>query len=87
MFIVLLTFNRLSKKTKKDFIYHDMGIFSKLFGNKTQDSKVKVVGKLAFLEVDMHNHILPGIDDGSQSIEQSLVLLKGLGRMGFEKFI
>jgi len=64
-----------------------MGIFSKLFGNKTQDSKVKVVGKLAFLEVDMHNHILPGIDDGSQSIEQSLTLLKGLGRMGFEKFI
>ena len=64
-----------------------MGIFSKLFGKKTQDSKVKVVGKLAFLEVDMHNHILPGIDDGSQSIEQSLTLLKGLGRMGFEKYV
>ncbi len=64
-----------------------MGIFSKLFGNKTQDSKIKVVGALSFLEVDMHNHILPGIDDGSQSIEQSLDLLKGLGRMGFEKFI
>ncbi len=64
-----------------------MGIFSKLFGSKTQDSKIKVVGKLAFLEVDMHNHILPGIDDGSQSVEQSIGLLKGLGRMGFEKFI
>ncbi|MDF2516533.1 MAG: protein tyrosine phosphatase [Sphingobacterium sp.] len=64
-----------------------MGIFSKLFGNKTQESKIKVVGALAFLEVDMHNHILPGIDDGSQSIEQSIDLLKGLGRMGFEKFI
>lgn len=64
-----------------------MGIFSKLFGNKTQGSKIKVIGKLAFLEVDMHNHILPGIDDGSQSIEQSITLLKGLGRMGLEKFI
>lgn len=64
-----------------------MGIFSRLFGNKTQNSKIRVVGKLAFLEVDMHNHILPGIDDGSKSIEQSIDLLKGLGRMGFEKFI
>lgn len=87
MFVVLLTFNNYLNRQKKDFIYQDMGIFSKLFGNKTQDSKVKVVGKLAFLEVDMHNHILPGIDDGSQSIEQSIALLKGLGRMGFEKFI
>ena len=46
-----------------------------------------MLGKLAFLEVDMHNHILPGIDDGSQSVEQSLHLLKGLTRIGFEKFI
>ncbi|UZJ65472.1 hypothetical protein OKW96_04570 [Sphingobacterium sp. KU25419] len=48
---------------------------------------MKVLGKLAFLEVDMHNHILPGIDDGSQSVEQSFQLLKGLRRMGFDKFI
>ncbi|MFL2626338.1 MAG: CpsB/CapC family capsule biosynthesis tyrosine phosphatase, partial [Flavobacteriaceae bacterium] len=25
--------------------------------------------------VDFHNHILPGIDDGSQSIAQSLMML------------
>lgn len=64
-----------------------MGFFFNIFSSKSKDSKLKVLGKLAFLEVDMHNHILPGIDDGSQSVEQSIELLKGLTRMGFEKFI
>lgn len=64
-----------------------MGFFSNIFNSKPKDSKLKVLGKLSFLEVDMHNHILPGIDDGSQSVEQSIELLKGLKRMGFEKFI
>ncbi|UIR55970.1 protein tyrosine phosphatase [Sphingobacterium sp. SRCM116780] len=64
-----------------------MGFFSNIFKGKPKDSKLRVLGKLAFLEVDMHNHILPGIDDGSQSIEQSIDLLKGLNRMGFDKFI
>lgn len=64
-----------------------MSFFSKIFKSKSKDSKLKVLGKLAFLEVDMHNHILPGIDDGSQSLEQSIHLLKGLRYMGFDKFI
>ena len=64
-----------------------MSFFSKIFKSKSKDSKLKVLGKLAFLEVDMHNHILPGIDDGSQSLEQSIHLLNGLRYMGFDKFI
>lgn len=65
-----------------------MGFWSKLFGKGSDDgAKVKVLGKLAFLEVDMHNHLLPGIDDGSQSVEQSLQLIKGLNGLGFNKFI
>lgn len=64
-----------------------MGFFSKLFGKGQNEAKVRTLGKLAFLEVDMHNHLLPGIDDGSQSAEQSLTLIRGLHAMGFEKFI
>ncbi|MFT7066537.1 MAG: hypothetical protein ACJAUO_002123, partial [Sediminicola sp.] len=26
--------------------------------------------------VDMHNHILPGIDDGAKSVEESIELIK-----------
>jgi|SRR5690606_35097512 len=64
-----------------------MGFLSNLFKSKPNTPPVKVLGKLAFLEVDMHNHILPGIDDGSANVAQSLSLIKGLNTMGFQKFI
>lgn len=37
--------------------------------------------------VDMHNHILPGIDDGAKTVEESLALIKGLSGIGIKKFI
>lgn len=39
------------------------------------------------LKVDLHSHLIPGIDDGSKSMEESLVLLKGLAALGYEKVI
>ncbi|MCD6496917.1 MAG: hypothetical protein J7M25_01250 [Deltaproteobacteria bacterium] len=34
--------------------------------------------------VDLHNHMLPGLDDGPSEISQSLELASGLARLGFE---
>ena len=39
------------------------------------------------LKVDLHSHIIPGIDDGSKSMEESLSLLKGMEALGYEKVI
>ena len=39
------------------------------------------------LKVDIHSHLIPGIDDGSQSMEESLSLLRGLEVLGYEKII
>ncbi len=39
------------------------------------------------LKVDLHSHLIPGIDDGSQSMEESLLLLKGMEALGYEKVI
>lgn len=39
------------------------------------------------LKVDLHSHLIPGIDDGSKSMEDSLVLLKGMEALGYEKVI
>lgn len=65
-----------------------MSFFTKLFGSKKVSSdKVRSLGKLAFLEVDMHNHLLPGIDDGSSSVEDSIELIKGLNGLGFQQYI
>lgn len=36
---------------------------------------------------DFHNHLLPGIDDGSKSIEESIKMLELYREMGFEKVI
>ncbi len=37
--------------------------------------------------VDLHSHLIPGIDDGSGSMEESLTLLRHMERLGYEKII
>lgn len=37
--------------------------------------------------IDIHSHLLPGIDDGAVTIEDTENLIKGLHEIGFEKFI
>ena len=37
--------------------------------------------------IDFHNHIIPGIDDGSPDSETSLNLIKGLQDLGYTEFI
>lgn len=39
------------------------------------------------LTVDMHSHILPGIDDGAPDVETSLVLVRGLYDLGIRTCI
>tara|TARA_Y100001934_G_C12354823_1_gene777526 strand:+ start:1536 stop:2261 length:726 start_codon:yes stop_codon:yes gene_type:complete len=37
--------------------------------------------------VDIHSHILPGIDDGAKDIEESISLISQMKKMGFSKII
>ena len=39
------------------------------------------------LTIDLHSHLIPGIDDGSGSMEESLVLLRGMKELGYKKVI
>jgi tyrosine-protein phosphatase YwqE len=39
------------------------------------------------LEIDMHSHLLPGIDDGSPNLELSLELIRRMMKLGFKKFV
>lgn len=52
------------------------------FGNK----KI-YTSNLSVLNADMHSHLIPGIDDGSKTIEESIVLLKKLKNLGYSKII
>jgi len=37
--------------------------------------------------VDMHSHVLPGIDDGAQNPQESIVLIKKMMELGIKKII
>lgn len=37
--------------------------------------------------IDIHNHILPGIDDGAKTVEDSITLIKEFSEFGVSKFI
>lgn len=41
----------------------------------------------SFLRTDIHNHILPAIDDGAQDIENSQYLIHSLQSLGFESLL
>ncbi|WP_291780141.1 CpsB/CapC family capsule biosynthesis tyrosine phosphatase [Cecembia sp.] len=42
---------------------------------------------LKWLEVDMHSHLIPGIDDGAKTLEDSIALIKRLKNYGLRKII
>jgi protein-tyrosine phosphatase len=39
------------------------------------------------LKVDMHSHLIPGIDDGSPTMETTISFLKEMNQLGFQKVI
>jgi len=36
--------------------------------------------------IDIHSHLMPGIDDGAKTIEETLFLINGLKEIGFSEF-
>jgi len=41
----------------------------------------------SLLNADMHSHLLPGIDDGAEDLQNSLELIKGMRELGYKKLI
>lgn len=37
--------------------------------------------------IDMHSHLIPGVDDGAKDVANSIELIKGLKELGFSHFI
>jgi tyrosine-protein phosphatase YwqE len=40
--------------------------------------------KVLNLKVDLHTHLLPGVDDGANDIEESLAMLRGMSEVGIQ---
>jgi protein-tyrosine phosphatase len=60
--------------------------FLGLFSKKTVEPEIEPID-FSLVGVDMHSHLLFGIDDGAETIENSLILIGQLKEMGFSKFI
>lgn len=50
-------------------------------------SKKNKVTDISWLGIDIHSHILPGIDDGSPDLATSLRFVKSLQELGFDELI
>lgn len=63
-----------------------MGFFSKIFGKKgaEEDSSAPFVNPVT---TEFHSHLIFGVDDGCETIEQSVELLKGFAALGMKKVI
>jgi protein-tyrosine phosphatase len=64
------------------------GFWQRLLGttNGSTDASV-TIPPLAGLQVDMHSHLLPGLDDGAETVAHSLDLLRELRALGFTKLV
>ena len=54
-----------------------------LFGKRKEIPDID----FSLLGVDMHSHLIPGIDDGAQTLENSIELIRELSGLGFRKLI
>lgn len=61
-----------------------MGLFQKLFNKK--DIELPSYD-LSDIGVDIHSHLIPGIDDGSKSLDDSIAMLTKMYHLGFKKVI
>jgi protein-tyrosine phosphatase len=60
-----------------------------MFGLFTKKDKLKkaITFDYSSIQVDMHSHVLPGIDDGAQTPEESIYLVKKMMELGIKKII
>lgn len=58
-----------------------------MFNLFSRSKKESIPADFSMLKVDMHSHLLPGIDDGAANLETSLGLIKGMMNLGYSKLI
>ena len=58
-------------------------MFNSLFKNKDKTLPID----FSLLKTDVHSHLIPAIDDGSGSLEESLTLIRKFSEMGYKKLI
>ena len=63
-----------------------MSFLKNIFRRK-EEARYPQLADYSSVGVDMHSHLIPGIDDGCKSIPESLELIKKFSELGFRKLI
>ncbi len=56
-----------------------------IFGDKTRKKRAKT--PVFSLFADVHSHLIPGIDDGCETLDESIEIIGELARVGYKKLI
>jgi len=54
---------------------------------KKKKTKEELTLDLSWMKTDMHSHLIPGVDDGAQTMDESLELIRRLADWGLQKLI
>lgn len=54
---------------------------------KRKKENTPILSDYSVLGVDLHSHLLPGLDDGARTMEDSLQIIAGLQSLGYRKII
>jgi protein-tyrosine phosphatase len=57
-------------------------MFKSLFGKPST-----IPADLSFIGADMHSHLLPGLDDGLNTLDESMIFMRELEQLGYRKLI
>jgi len=64
-----------------------VGIFGNLFGKQKDHPVYPALSDYSSFGTDIHSHLIPGIDNGCKTIEESVSLVQSLVELGFKKIV
>ena len=64
-----------------------MSFFGSLFSGKPKKPDYPAVSDFSAVVTDIHSHLIPGIDDGVKTIEESLEMIRGFESLGYKKVV
>jgi protein-tyrosine phosphatase len=61
-----------------------MSFFGSLFSGKKKEPDYPEVHDFSSVITDIHSHLIPGIDDGVQTMEESLDMIRAFSQLGYK---